>query len=465
MGDLMLRTAFWLVLLGVLVACTPPPNGGDGGSGGGRGGGTGGGGGALAGFELIDLDPTARDATYFSMAVDAARERVGVAYFTPRGTMTMAGTPDFDLKYVEWSRAGGVTAPQTIRFMQRIVGLSLVFEPTSGEPLISYLGGAAGFEPGQSIYWFQSDAVINRRSNGTWTETVVAANGNQVRCGNAVSDRGFLVGLWASLVFDSTGKLYLAYRDGHAGQYPQQDWAGSDVELWEGALPPTTPTCLSQGGNNKDAWGGHVQLALGPDDQPAIIYDQMPGTGDTNGANVIFQRRKADGTWTPAALLLSIGNTQTGASIAYDSMEGLGIAVVDRATNELKYINSANGTAWSAVDPVFGSGSGGWYPSLAMDPVNHEPAIAFYICSPSGSENETSCTTTDDRLVVTQRIGGNWRETLVDEGGGYHPKLGFLTPQAMVSKRVVAYRAPAAIDPATGITVTTVGALKLAVER
>ena len=203
-------------------------------------------------------------------------------------------------------------------------------------------------------------------------------------------------------------------------------------------------------------------MVIGADDQPAIIYDQMYNAGDVNGINVNFQKRSAtSGTWSAPATLLNIANTQTGASLAYDPQEGYGIAVVDRATNELSYVNSLNGTAWSALDPVFGAGSGGWYPSLAMDPVNHEPAIAFYICSPRGSVNETGCTTTDDKLMVTQRVVGTWRETLVDANGGYHPKIGFFAS----GKKVIVYRTPPAIDPTTGLTVTGVGALKIAVER
>ncbi len=449
----------------LLLACPvePGPDGGTGG-GGGRGGGAGGGGG-LTPFEITELDPAARDATYLAIAVDPAQERVGVAYFSPRGTQTMMGTPDFDIKYVEWKQ--GVVSPvETLRYVQRKVGIAVAFQP-NGEPVVSYLGGAAGFEVGQSIFWFQSDAVINRRSNGTWTETVVATDGDQITCGNRVSDIGFLVGLWPALAYDATGKLYLGYRDGHNGQFPQQDWAGSDVEVWDGNPTPTNGVCVQEGGNNKLAWGGHLKMIIGPGDQPAITHDQMFGTSDSNGNNVVFQRRKADGTWTPAATLLNISNTQSGASLAWDPMEGYGIAVVDRATNELTYIRSADGTSWSSPDPVFGSGSGGWYPSLAMDPKNHEPAIAFYVCSPKSGLNEQGCTTSEDELRIRQRISGTWRDVVVDPNGGYEPKIGFFAPRQAGEepRRFVVYRQPPSIDPTTGLTVTNVGALKIAVER
>ena len=93
----------------------------------------------------------------------------------------------------------------------------------------------------------------------------------------------------------------------------------------------------------------------------------------------------------------------------------------------------------NTATPIFGSGSGGWFPSLAMDPVFHEPAVAFYICSTTqGKSTIQACDPKDDELKVIQRIAGTWRETLVDSGGGYLPKLGFFA----TGKRVVAYRVP-----------------------
>jgi hypothetical protein len=63
-------------------------------------------------------------------------------------------------------------------------------------------------------------------------------------------------------------------------------------------------------------------------------------------------------------------------------------------------------------------------------------------------------------------VVGTWRETVVDEGGGYHPKVGFFSAKnGAQPKRVVVYRVPPAIEQATGLTVTNVGALKIAVER
>jgi hypothetical protein len=102
-----------------------------------------------------------------------------------------------------------------------------------------------------------------------------------------------------------------------------------------------------------------------------------------------------------------------------------------------------------------------------MDPVFHEPAIAFYVCSDQANSAETGCRTTVDELRVTQRnnASGRWNQTVVDQGGGYAPKLGFFTPAPLTSKRFLVYRTPSAIDPTTQQIVATAGALKLAVER
>jgi hypothetical protein len=135
--------------------------------------------------------------------------------------------------------------------------------------------------------------------------------------------------------------------------------------------------------------------------------------------------------------------------------------VLNKIGDELTYIDCDEGTGtkcaaagdWSTPDPVYKSGTGGWYPSLAFDPVNHEPSIAYYICALETGRNDTSCNPRDDKLVVATRIGGNWREELVDAGGGWSPKLAYLSN----GKRVILYRAPV-VAPDNGV-------LKLAVEQ
>lgn len=408
-------------------------------------------------FDISFLDATAREATTIGIAVNRSAHRVGVAYYSPAGTMT-SGVPDYFLKYVEWQQGAIVVPPETIRTSQRISTLSVAFDPANGQPLVAHLGGAPGFIPGMSIFWFQSDATFSRRTGtNTWTEVAVATDGNQVTCGNPVSDRGFLVGLFPNIAFDGTGKFYFAYRDSHDGQFPMQDFASSDVEVWGGN--PAVGECAAAGGNNRNGFGGHLQMTIEASNRVAIAHDQI-FAADQNGQNVLFHVRAPNGMWTTPNTILTVANTQTGPSLASDPVEGFGIAVVERATNVLNYTRSSNGTVWSQPDQVFGAGTGGWYPALAMDPLNHEPAITFYVCSPLSGLNELSCPASEDELRVTQRIAGNWSETLVDLEGGFSPKLGFFDD----GKRVVVYRLPPSLLPDGGV-ITNVGALKIAVER
>jgi hypothetical protein len=329
--------------------------------------------------------------------------------------------------------------------------VSVAFD-SSGRPAVAYLGGGAD----QSAFWFQSDlAVAFRTGPSQWTESIAVTMGNQALAGNPVSDRGFLVGLNPAIVFSGTQAI-VAYRDGHDGQFPQQDWAGSDLEVATGGPGNWTPRVLAAGGNDKQGYGGHISMVMA-NGQPALVHDQVFGSADGTGSNVIFHRRNTDGSWTPKFQVQTVANAQKGASLAWDPVLGYGIAVVERSDNRLTFVECKGTTAtqctvaadWTSPDPVYQAGSGGWYPSLAIDPMTHDPSIAFYNCSNAPGANEGSCNPNDDELRVATRIEGNWREALVDIEGGWTPKMAYLS----TGQRVIAYRAPAN------------GSLKLAVEQ
>ncbi len=159
-------------------------------------------------------------------------------------------------------------------------------------------------------------------------------------------------------------------------------------------------------------------------------------------------------------MVATISDTMTGAALAAGPT-GYSVAVTDRHTSTLLYFESATCDRWPVPDPVWGSGTGGWYPSVALDPVYvNEPSIAFYVCSPRSGIVETSCLQSEDSLRVSTRLEGVWRETLVDPAGGWAPKLGFLPN----GKRVVVYRVPAAKYP-LGPVNPQAGALKIAIEH
>lgn len=394
----------------------------------------------------VDTEPSEQTAiSNIAMAV-GPEDRIGIAYYVK------VNDKDFELRYREVQDGQVQATAEKIATVQRVYGVSLAFSP-SGQPAVSYLGGGSD----QSVFWLQSDlAVSYRNANGTWTERIAVTKGDEAVAGNPVSDTGYLVGLNPSIVFSGSQAL-VVYRDGHNGQFPQQDWAGSDVELASGGPTAWQHRVVASGGDQKGAYGGHLQMLMAGD-QPALVFDQAFGAADAPGQNVYFQRRNPDGTtWTPPVQVQAVGNTMLGASMAYDPTVGFGIAAVDRSSSRLTLITCAGTTGtkcaaagdWTIPDPVYQAGSGGWYPSLAFDPKTHDPSIAFHICSLEAGRNEGSCSPSDDALMIATRVEDQWRRVTVDTAGGWSPKLAFLS----TGQRVVLYR--------TGNT----QALTLAVER
>ncbi len=437
----MRRQSLALCLMLALAACKgeedPTPDGGtkpDGGSN------------NNASFTRLTLDGTANEQQPLALAVGPG-DVIGVAYFFRVGSTT-----DYEIRYIQVSGSGQVSPAEKVATVQRVNGLSVAFD-SSGRPAVAYLGGP---RDANAAFWFQNDMAVSFRTGANqWAESVAVSTGDQAAAGNPVSDSGTVVGLNPALVFNGTQAI-VAYRDVHQGQFPQQDWAGSDLEVATGAPGSWTARVVAAGGNNKQAYGGHISMVMA-NGQPALVHDQVFGSAEGTGQNVLFQRRNADGSWTQALQVQTVGNAQKGASLAWDSVLGYGVAVLERSDNRLTFIECKGTTAtrctvagdWTTPDPVYQAGTGGWYPSLAIDPMTHDPSIAFYVCSSSPGANEGSCNPNDDELRVTTRIVGNWREVLVDAEGGITPKMAYLS----TGKRIIAYRAPSN------------AALKLAVEQ
>ncbi len=400
-------------------------------------GGSGGGGAPASRYTITSLDGTSSDPQYMDLAVDATVNRVGIAYFVGVGYDAdgSSDAPFYDLKYVEWKN-GVAGVPELVDRVQRLIGVSIAFDPITGEPAIGYLGGGSD----GSLYWFQSDAEVAIRNGGTWSHQAIATTGFMVTCGNPISDTGTVVGLWSALQYDSTGQMWFCYRDVHSAQFPVQDWAGSDVECWHG--DGTNPAsmigeCTQSGGDAKYSWGGHIHMVMA-NDQPAITYEQEPAGGDVASQNVFFQPRAGTG-WQSQRRGFDDREHRRWAALAHDSMLGFGIAAQDASTGVLFYTSkSPSAQQWSQALEVFGAGTGGLFPSLAIDPTFHEPAIAFFNCSPQSGVNDLStCLTSHQEVGISQLTDGVWNHDTVDTVTARRLRLGFLPASG---KRVLAYR-------------------------
>lgn len=386
-----------------------------------------------------------------AMTVDAADDRVVVAYFTPRGTQTVQGVDDLNLNVVEW-KSGVVSPIQTVRFVQRTAGLSVALHPVTKEPTVAFLGGPDRFLPnGPSVFWFQHDASLATRAGSSWTEVAAATLGDI--CAPVGSPMGAsIVGLWPALRFEATGRAVFAWRDIHFAQNTT-DYTGSDLESMEGPLGALTPRCVFAGFDTKPGRGARLMMTAGPNDETVLVYDQNVKTADGVGADVVLQRRTSTGWSAPQVVLVS-PDAMTGPQVGWDAVEGYAVAAIRDSV--LTYRRSSDGATWDAEETVVSSGSGGWYPSLAMDLVNHEPSIAFYDCSTTSNVPVTGCQTSQDALKLTRKGGGRWQTPITVDAEGGVPRLGLLSN----GRRVIAYRVANTMDDAS-----RTGVLKLAIER
>jgi hypothetical protein len=361
-----------------------------------------------------------------------------------------------------------------------------------------------------SYFWFQAAPVISYASGtspqggGTWTPIVASfwddyygryagspmappwgVPGTSL-CNTSTygteTNAGAVTGLDPALIFlPSSGNPVLAFRDVHYGQAvgnADTDYGDSDLRVFTGALatqsmkPDPNLSAIDCGSfssntpsRNPAGSGGHTQMVISAVDNLGALVEDGEDAADSSGSGVYFRKQQSDGSWAkpPAnqgpfyALLASQGlaNLGIGPSLATDPQVGYGIAVYDFGSGTLYYTQSLSATdpintAWSSSTAVLGSGSQGWYPSLAFDPVTHVPSIAYYYCSNQGGLQLNSCTAVQNSLRLVTQQGTNWAPKIVDPAGGIQPKMGYLPG---TEKRVIVYK-----DPFSG-------ALKLAVEK
>jgi len=423
---------------------------------------------------------------------------IGFAYVIQSADQT-TGKPrpdpqliNYEIRYVEWN-SGTVGASQLVHFpVQNFVGVSLDYQGGgTGEPAVAYLGFVGppdgGFDITQA-FWYQNDAVVTYRTAGTtWTEyTAVKTSGeaaaDPVVAGTA--DQGVVVGLFPALLFDGSNGAILAYKDVHNGSSAGLgDYASADLELALGGPTAWTHYLLQVG---KDATpsvncsstsarlgrGSQNRFIRGAGGNPALASDigsNSPPATDVPH-DVYFAERRSGSWGCPTTVLLAgetttVTNVQQGPALAYDSVEGYAVAVTS--------VNSTGGgpvalykacppsknctlnSSWNVWQTVFGSGSGGFFASVAINPDTHEPWVAHYFCSLTAGKPVNSCPPAENELKVSNstRFGGvpgPWGDETVDVNGAWQTQSLFL---ANPTRLAIGYR-----DPVSGI-------LKLAVEK
>ncbi|MHB8416488.1 MAG: hypothetical protein ACYDCL_00320 [Myxococcales bacterium] len=465
--------SFW----GVCCCCS----GGGGNTGGGSGGSTGSNGnnggacGAAPTWTLVTLDATPDAGSPLDdleLAIGPG-DVVGVGYLQDSLTQSAQGNELYDVRYVQYAN-GAAGQPQRIDQIQEIYGVSVAFQP-SGVPAVAYLGGApyGGDGGAGSHYWRASAAMVAYQDGGAgWTvgtadDGLTDPNGPtdmgtvasctapcNVSGGNCVCQSPYnaklaaVVGLYSALGFDSKGVAYDYFRDVLFGQSigTNSDFGSSRIDGEVGGAAGWTMewaflgTTWDYQGTPVLGLGGHLHLVMA-NDQPALVTDefgQSPGA-ESGGQNVDFVMRLGTNNWSVPQRIFNASDTQTGPSLAYGAGVGFAAAVYDEGSSQqtLLFSSSQDGQSWSPANDVF-AGSGGWYPSVAIDPTTGQPSIADFFCSDeTGVSNLQSCPATQRSLELRTLQGAGWCSAVqVDPAGGYQPKLGFLS----TGKRVIAYR-------------------------
>ena len=421
----------------------------------------------------------------FDMVAKPGSTMVGFAYvlLSPRqdsGVIQMfpdAGIVDYDIMFQEFDVDAGVAfGAQRVQTVQRFFGVSVAYQ-ANGDPAVAYLGGPPDFT---ETFWFQNDAAIAYRTGGSWTEQVAAQNSSPPFASppSPPSDNGKIVGFYPALIFQGNSAV-LAYRDGHFGSSAGSgDWNSADLEMATGGPTSWNPVALLQSGDSKRAYGGHSRiirgaktLSAGPQ-AAAVVSDRAPSGPDTFGQDIEFSEQQPDGSWkscgalqplttvdTPSILGANgasiVPNTQAGPSIDYRDTFGYAVAVTNRSQNAALFTACAVNTDctqpgnWDTLDPVFQSGTGGWYAAVAISP-DGDPSVAYYVCSKQPNRNENSCTS-DHYLAVTNRgLSQVWSDhvVVVDTGAVFQTRMIYMGKQ-----RVIGYR-----NGASGI-------LQIAVEK
>jgi hypothetical protein len=449
------------------LSCTSPPRLTDGGTpndAGSADGGTG-------AFTFVALDSRLNNFTSLSMAV-SADDHVGVAYFLLGDGGVDAGIllpdggieygqfePNYGVTYVEWSPEAGAAPAQTLPVwdatcssggcvragaaVQRLQGIAVAFQ-ANAEPVVGYLGGP---NVTASASWTQQNATLNFRGADqlTWTEVSVERPGS-------VLANATVAGLWPALAVDPDGGLlWFAYRDLHGSLTDVHVAAGMPMDFLDAGEAGATSvssfctlfphSCSAVAVNDGDFQEANESLTLGPDEVPAL--GALSDAAGADGGVVLFQR-SAPGTWVGAWTGLP-GHTDTGGpSLAWDPVFGFSATASNLDLSQVAVTQSMTGRLWNAPTPVFAYGSGGWYASVAIDPVQHSPSVAFFFCSQSGGEpigSPSSCGSAqspgfEPGVYVAEMATGSWKFQLVDPLGFYMPRLSYLS----TGKRVIAYQ-------------------------
>lgn len=411
----------------------------------------------------------------FQIDIEATPEgQFAVAYFKRLETVGRCEEPILGDTYTEtqqdqvrYARFDGTTwSVEDVATVNTVflTGISLVFDGAT--PLIAYLGGT----PLGGLQVCGGTDLIVAHGPGSWTEDIAVAVSNEAAAGDdcpgmqGICDFGDVVGLWPTMAKAPDGTIGVAYRDIHNGYTKDAD-DSADLEYAFGHVGSWGHEWIDLGRGG----GDFPSLAFRPDNEPAVAYYNGEQNMNDGTAPILFATRPF-GDYTqrakPCSTSADCPNGQacdgnecicsTDAqcespkrcviphgicSVVVDGMErGLPehsvslavgpdgrylLAYYDVDEKNLMIAHSEDGLNW-ARGLVDSNGNVGRFPSLAIDPSDGKPVLAYYRCN-EYHPNEWDCDRNHDGVYFAYFAGAypaeltnqaKWKKTVVSEDSG-----------------------------------------------
>lgn len=356
--------------------------------------------------------------------------------------MTMNGPAEARVYDVCFAESAGGNTWKAVKLASEkylsLTGVGLAYAP-NGDAAVAWTGNAKGVAPA-TLRCGASNLLLANGAGGFFSPPKAIATTSQAKtivpdqaasCIQDVCNQGDATGYWPALAYDKSGQPAVAFRDLHFG-FATDDFASSDVEFAPGPGYAITTVDVARGG------GSYARLAFSPAGDPAIVHYNGERDVQSNG---IWLNRVDGGTqkWTAQKITGARAGEQLGFAISPKGLYAL--AFYDEASPRLAYLESANGTDWTAPADVDTDGITGQFPSLTFGP-DGEPVIAYYRCR-DYDPKDRSCDRDKDALLVARRAAGRWTvETVSAETGvfdGLYPSIGFSSGKAVIAYQTRSY--------------------------
>jgi hypothetical protein len=332
---------------------------------------------------------------------------------------------NYDICYAESTGGAFTTSIAATSDYIALLGVGMALDP-SGNPVVAFNGGGPAARRCGA-----TELMLTTGSGGTFgAPQTIAMNSmsagvvpdQMAACIQNVCNSGDCTGYWPAIAIDSGGVQAIAWRDLHYGT-AMTDFDSSDVEFAQSPGYSDLTVDVSRGG------GSYMRIAYTPSGKVAIVHYNE----SDQGAGIWINHQLPSGTWEAVHIVTGKVGEQLGFGVSPGGLHA--VAYYNPTLLKLQYVESMDGTTWTAPVDVDTDGNTGEYPSLAIDAAG-EPEIAYYRCGDYSPTNQ-NCDMGKDGLKLARREGGRWRTYDVSKDtsmfDGIYPAIGFVDGKAVIA--------------------------------